>query len=82
MFRSIDRSKTLSRSLEGMSASLAKRRGLIPVIGVILIIISFAVHLVSLAFPIPLLEIIWSITHHLGLILALIGLLLIEPLGR
>jgi hypothetical protein len=86
MFRGIDRSKTLSRSLEGMSNTLAKRRGLLPILGVALVVISFIIRLIMVALSgspiLPVLDLIWTITHHLGIIIALIGILLIEPLGR
>ncbi len=82
MLRRIDRSPLLSRALAGLSASLAKQRGLLAVIGVLLVLISFVISLVDVALPSPALEIAWSVTHHLGIIIALIGILLIEPLGR
>lgn len=82
MFKRIDRSPTLARMLERLSATLARQRGLPVVIGVLLIGISFIVHLIGMGSPSQLLSLIWSITHHLGLIIAFVGLLLIEPLGR
>jgi len=80
--RQIDQSSALARLLERFSTGLARQRGLPVVIGVILIAISFIVQLINLVLPTPLLDLLWTITHHLGLIIALIGLLLIEPLGR
>lgn len=82
MFRRIDRSPVLARFLEGVSARLARQRGLPVVLGVVLIAVSFAIQLVNLAAPAPLLDLLWTLTHHIGLLTALIGLLLIEPLGR
>lgn len=82
MFKRIDRSGFLARMLERLSATLARQRGLPVVLGVLLIGISFIVHLIGMASPSQLLTLIWSITHHLGLIIAFIGLLMIEPLGR
>lgn len=80
--RHLDQSSFIARLLERFSAGLARQRGLPVVIGILLIVVSFIVHLISLASPAPILALIWSITHHLGLILAFVGLLLIEPLGR
>lgn len=82
MFKRIDRSPALARMLERLSATLARQRGLPVVIGVLLIGVSFVVHLIGMAAPSQLLGLIWSITHHLGLIVAFVGLLMIEPLGR
>lgn len=81
MFKWIDRSRLLSRLLEGLSSTLAAKRGLLTLIGILLVIISFVVHLINLAAPHPALDWVWSITHHLGIIIAFIGLLLVEPLG-
>lgn len=82
MFKFIDRSPTLARLLENLSATLARQRGLPIVIGVLLVAISFVVQLVNVYNPSQTLDLIWTITHHLGLLLALIGLLVVEPLGR
>lgn len=50
-------------------------------IGVLLIAVSFVISLIGIYAPSPLLDLLWSITHHLGLIIGLIGLLLVQPLG-
>lgn len=82
MFKRLDRSPSIARLLERLSATLARQRGLPVVIGVLLVIISFIVRLVDVYVGSQALELIWVITHHLGIIIALIGLLLVEPLGR
>ena len=82
MFKRIDRSPTLARWLEQLSATLAKQRGLTIVIGVVLVAISFVVQLINVYNPSQTLDLIWTITHHVGLLLALIGLLIVEPLGQ
>lgn len=80
--RRIDQSSHLSRLLERLSSILARQRGLPTVIGLILIIMSFIIHLIGINSPSQTLTVLWSITHHVGLIFALIGLLLVQPLGR
>jgi hypothetical protein len=80
--RQIDRSPRIARLLVRFSSSLARRRGLLPLLGVLLIAFSFVFSLLGYAVPSPVLSLLWSITHHTGLLLAFIGLLLIEPLGR
>jgi hypothetical protein len=82
MFKRIDRSPGLARMIERLSGSLAKQRGLPTVIGILLIIISFVVRLFDVYVDNQALELIWVITHHLGIIIALVGLLLVEPLGK
>ena len=82
MFKGIDRSPALAHFLENLSASLARRRGLPIIIGVLLVAISFIVQLVNVYNPSQTLNLLWTITHHLGLLFALIGLLMVEPLGQ
>ncbi|MDZ4768078.1 MAG: hypothetical protein SGJ24_03030 [Chloroflexota bacterium] len=82
MLKRFDRSPAIARLLETLSSSLARQRGLPVVIGVILIAISFIIQLIDLAVGSPVLALLWSITHHVGLITAFIGILMIEPLGR
>jgi hypothetical protein len=82
MFKRIDRSPRLARTIERLSGSLAKQRGLPTMIGVLLIIISFVIRLFDVYVDSQTLELVWVITHHLGIIIALIGLLLVEPLGK
>ncbi|HVU10785.1 MAG TPA: hypothetical protein VHD90_05880 [Phototrophicaceae bacterium] len=82
MFRRIDQAPSLARFLENLSATLAKRRGLPIVIGVILVAISFVISLINVYSHSQTLDLLWTITHHLGLLFALIGLLMVEPLGQ
>ncbi len=82
MFKWFDRSTRFAKFLENLSSTLARQRGLPIVIGVGLIIISFIVQLMTFVLDAPLLDFIWTVTHHLGLIIALIGILLVEPLGQ
>jgi hypothetical protein len=82
MLKGIDRSPALSRLIENLSAGLARKRGLPIVFGVLLIAISFVIQLIDYAAPAPALDLVWTITHHVGLLTALIGIMLVEPLGR
>ncbi len=82
MFKRIDRSPALARLLENLSAALARQRGLPILIGVLLVGISFIVQLVNVYNPSQALDLLWTITHHVGLLFALIGLLMVEPLGQ
>lgn len=82
MFKRIDRSPALARLLENLSATLARQRGLPIVIGVLLVAVSFIIQLVNVATPSQTLDLLWTITLHVGLLSALIGLLMVEPLGQ
>lgn len=82
MFKRLDQSPLFARFLEWMSSTLARQRGLLVVIGVMLITFSFIIDLVNRASPSTTLSLIWSVSHHVGLIMAFIGILMVEPLGR
>ena len=82
MFRSIDQSPRLAKLIEWLSGFLAKRRGLLVIIGVFLVILSFGISLLNLYARWQLLDVLWVITHHSGIIIAFIGYLLVEPLGK
>jgi hypothetical protein len=82
MFKRIDRSRRIGRWLERFSSALARQRGLPVVAGVGFITFSFVISVVNIYVDSQILELIWSVTHHLGVIIALVGLLLVEPLGK
>lgn len=81
MLKRIDSSQFLVRILEKMSTLLARRRGFPIVIGIFLLILGFIVELITVAFGLDSLEIIHVILRNVGVLVALIGLLLSEPLG-
>lgn len=81
MFRRIDRSETLIQLTERLSASLARRRGAGIVIGVVLIAIAFVLQLINVQADSTALEYAQIILHNLGIIIAFIFVLLVDPLG-
>ena len=85
MYRRIDRSSFLTSRLQRISNQLARRRGVPIVFGILLVIISLLLDLVVQADPLsgyrPTLATVQTIALHLGLLSALIGLLLVQPLG-
>jgi len=82
MLKKIDSSQVLVRFLEKLSTLLARRRGLPAVIGILLIILGFVVELINMSVGMNSLELIHVILHNVGVLIALIGLLLAEPLGE
>jgi hypothetical protein len=82
MFKRVDQSPRIARLLENLSAGLAKRRGLPIVIGIGLIILAFIAALFNLIAPAPFWQCVWVFALHIGLIAALIGVVMSEPLGR
>ena len=67
----------MNKLFDNLSAFLAKRPGLLPLLGILLIIANFVLQL-------ALDQAVWLVRTdfllHLGLISAIIGLLLIKPL--
>lgn len=81
MFKRIDQSPTLGRFLKYISSTLSKKRGLLTLIGIVLIIISLIIQAVDVFVGSQVLELLGVIFIHLGLIVGLIGLLLSDALG-
>ncbi len=82
MFRRVDQSRRLARLIEFVSSFLARRRGLPVVIGIALVIVSFVFQLVNVYVRSQFIELVTIIAQNVGILTALIGLLLAEPLGK
>jgi len=82
MLKKIDSSQFLVRFLERLSTLLARRRGLPAVVGILLITSGFAIELINVGVDMKLLEVIHITLRNIGVLVALIGLLLAEPLGE
>jgi len=82
MFKRLDQSATLSRLLERISTLMAKQRGLPVVVGITLVVIGFVLQVVDFYAPQLRLELLGIIAHSGGVLIALIGLLLADPLGK
>jgi hypothetical protein len=82
VFRRIDESSFLNRFLQRISSLLARQRGLPVVFGIVLFVAGFIVQLVNLGLGSPALELLHIVLQNVGILIALVGLLLAEPLGR
>lgn len=82
MFKRIDESNWLAKRIANLSEFMAKRRGLPVVIGIGLVIVSFVLQLIDVYASSQLLHLISVVTLNVGILTALIGLLLAEPLGK
>ena len=82
MLRRLDESPFLNRLLQRVSTRMAKQRGLPVVIGITMIPISMLVALLNVPLESKVLNTIYVILHDGGIIVALIGLLMVEPLGK
>lgn len=78
----LDRSPILIRMLETISAFLAKQRGLPIVIGIIFITGGGILEFLNVAFEQKWITMIEVAFRNFGLVSALVGILLLEPLGR
>ncbi len=82
MFKRIDQSPRLAQLIASLSEFMAKRRGLPVVIGIGLVVISFIIQLIDVYSVSPTLRLLGVITQNVGILTALIGLLLSDPLGK
>jgi hypothetical protein len=81
MFNRIDRSTRFSKLLDRLSDRLAKQRGLTIIIGIMLVVLSLFIQIIAVITPSPALDLVGTIVLHAGVLTALVGLLLIAPLG-
>ncbi len=82
MFKRIDESSFLIRTLERLSTLLARQRGLPVIIGIGLVIVGMIFQLINVPLDSAALEVAHIAFQNLGIIVALVGLLLAEPLGK
>lgn len=82
MFKRLDESPTLSKLLERLSTVMAKQRGLPVIAGIGLVTIGFIIQVINFYAPQFRLELVGIIAHGLGVLIALVGLLLADPLGK
>jgi len=81
VFKKIDQSNILLRLLQQLSSWLAKNRGLPIIVGIVLILVSTILQLFSASSDATL-HTINLLLQNGGIIIALIGILLMEPLGK
>ena len=82
MFKRLDRSKFLLKFTDQFTTVMAKRRGLPIVVGILFVIIGFALQIVDIYVENSIIQLLGVITHSGGTLLALIGIVLANPLGQ
>lgn len=82
MFKNIDESSVLIKMLARLSTFLAKQRGLPIVIGLVIFTLGGVLQFLNLALESSLVELFQVLFHNVGVIIALVGILLAEPLGQ
>jgi membrane-bound ClpP family serine protease len=81
MFKGIDQNQALIRLLKNLSTTLARNRGLPMVIGLALVIVGMILQVLNVFVPSQWLAVLGIVCHNVGIIAALIGFLVSEPLG-
>lgn len=82
MLNRLDRSPLLLKVFQRITNTLARQRGLLPVLGIVLVIVSLVVQSINVYADETTLALIGVVTHHLGVLIALIGMLIVVPLGK
>lgn len=82
LLRRIDRSPFLIKLLARLSTLLARQRGLPILAGTVLFAIGFFLQFINLFLRSPLVELLYVLFHNIGILAALIGILMAEPLGK
>ncbi len=82
MLKRIDQSKFIAKLLTQLSDLLAKNKGLPIIIGIALVALSMFIQGIDVYAGSKTLQLIGVITHNLGVLIALIGLLLSNPMGK
>jgi hypothetical protein len=81
MFKRIDESQFLIAMLKKLSDLLARQRALPIVVGIALLVASAILEYINLGLNSTFLQVFQIFFHHFGIITALIGILVIQPLG-
>ena len=81
MFKRIDESPRLSKWLKQLSDLLARQRALPIIVGIACLFASWILEYINLGLNSMFVEVFQIFFHHFGIITALIGILVIEPLG-
>ena len=82
MWKTIDESRRLATLIETISNILAKRRGILPILGLFGIILGYIILAYGILSDVRILAFIGLTIQTVGITISILGLLLIEPLGR
>ncbi|MEQ8677987.1 MAG: hypothetical protein RLP44_03165 [Aggregatilineales bacterium] len=81
MFKRIDRSQILLRALGRMSDLFSQKRGLPIIVGIIFVAISLVIQSLAVFSDNNVIEFLGVLTHNVGVLIALVGIILVTPLG-
>jgi uncharacterized membrane protein HdeD (DUF308 family) len=82
MLKRIDESARLSKIIDALSNRLARQRGLPLIIGIVLVFVALIVQSVNAYANSDFLELIGVVLQNAGIITALIGIAMVNPLGK
>lgn len=82
MLKRIDHSRQISKLLNWLSNSLSQQRGLPVIAGIALVLVGFLFQVAGVYSTSRLIDLLGVVTHNLGVLIALGGLLLSTPLGK
>ena len=82
MLKRIDESERLSKFIDAISNRLARQRGLPILIGIVLVFIALLVQSVNAYADSDFLDLIGAVLQNAGIITALIGIAMMNPLGK
>jgi len=82
MFKRLDRSPAIARFFERFTSTIARQKGLPVLLGVGLVFISLILQSINVYVESKPIELIGVIILHAGIIIALLGILLADALGR
>lgn len=77
-----DRSEKISEIIKALSNNLARQQGLIPVLGIAVAIVGILLLMINVFVSVKLLALVGILLQGGGLVAALIGFLIMEPLGQ
>ena len=81
MFKRIDESQFLIEKLKQLSDLLARQRALPIIVGIACVVASAVLEYINLGLNSTFVEVFQIFFHHFGIVTALIGILVIQPLG-
>jgi hypothetical protein len=82
MLKRIDESTRVSKLIDALSNRLARQRGLPLLIGIVLVFIALLVQSVNAYTNSDFLELVGVVLQNAGIITALIGIAMTNPLGK
>jgi hypothetical protein len=78
----LNRSRVLGRLIAFVSVRLAQHRGVPILLGIILVVLSWLLHIIAALTSSATWQFIAFTTLHLAIFVGLLGVLLAEPLGK